>query len=176
VLQEPAVSSTQMWAAAGTMAVADVVLAVLLTRRLHPPWPRRLPLGILVVGCLGFAALLTWAFRSYWGSCYAYALPGVFRALAPLIGAILGALGWLLWQLARGARGWAVPLFLLMGGLESIPGHLNAIYRYRLLERCPLLAGVTPTSALVFGLFEFAFYWSVVLVLAGLIRPRKRPA
>jgi hypothetical protein len=175
VLHEPAVSSIQMWAAAGVVAVADVILAILLTRRLRPPWPPRLPLGILVVGCLGFAALFTWAFRSYWGSCYGYALPGVFRALAPLIGALLGALGWLFWQVARGARRWAVPFFLLLGGLESIPGHLNAIYRYRLLDRCPLLEAVTPTPALVFGLFEFVFYWAVVLALATLFRPRKRP-
>ena len=175
MLQEPAVSLAQMWAAAGVVALADLSLAILLTRRLHPPWSSRLPLGILVVGCLGFAALFTWAFRSYWGSCYGYALPGVFRALAPFIGAVLGALGWLFWRLARGARGWAVPFFLLLGGLESIPGHLNAIYRYRLLDRCPMLQEVTPTSALTFGFFEFAFYWAVVLALAALFRARERP-
>jgi hypothetical protein len=173
VLQEPAVSSTQMWSVAGAVALADLALATVLVRRLPPPWSSRLSPRILVVGCLGFAALFTWAFRSYWGSCYGYALPGVFKGLAPFIGATLGALGWFFWRVARRARRWAVPLFLLLGGLESLPGHLNAIYRYRLLERCPLLKGVSPSSALVFGLTEFAFYWAVVLALAALVRPRK---
>jgi hypothetical protein len=176
MLEEPAVSSAQMWAAAGVVGLVDLALAAVLTRRLHPPWSSRLSLGILVVGCVGFSALFTWAFRSYWSSCYGYALPGAFRALAPLIGAILGALGWLFWRLARGARRWAVPLFLLLGGLESTPGHLNAIYRYRLLDRCPLLHGVSPISALVFGLFEFALYWAVVLGVAGLISGQERRA
>jgi hypothetical protein len=46
-----------------------------------------------------------------------------------------------------------------------------------MLERCAMLVGVTPTSALVFGIFEFIFYWSLVLGLAALatsLRARRR--
>jgi len=49
----------------------------------------------------------------------------------------------------------------------SLPGHLNG-FRMGLLEKCPMLVGVTPVPALVFGMFEFAFYWSVILTLAAL--------
>jgi hypothetical protein len=33
----------------------------------------------------------------------------------------------------------------------------------------PLLKGVSAASALVFGFFEFIFYWSVILGLAALL-------
>ena len=65
-----------------------------------------------------------------------------------------------------------MPAFLLLGGLESLPGHLNAIYRFELLERCALIKGISPASALVFGVFEFGFYWSVVLGVSALLSRR----
>jgi hypothetical protein len=168
-VQVPAITTAQMWMAAGVTAVVDIALVVLLTRWLRPPWRRRLPLALLGVGTVCFSALFSGVLWHYWDSCYALALPRYMKTFAPLVGAALGAMGWLFWWIARRLTGWAVPLFLALGGLESLPGHLNGIYRFGLLDRCPLVQGVSPSSALVFGIFEFGFYWSVFLALSALV-------
>ena len=168
-MQVPAVTTHLIWSVTGVLAAIDLAFAAVLSLRLRAPWSPRLPPVLLTVGTLSFAALFTWAFRSYWDSCYAAALPAAMKSLAPLLGAVLGALGWMFWWLARRPGRGAVPLFLLLGALESVPGHLNAIYRFDLLERCPLIQGISPASALVFGIFEFGFYWSVVLTASNVV-------
>nr|MBI2905227.1 hypothetical protein [Chloroflexota bacterium] len=86
--------------------------------------------------------------------------------MAPLEAAI--ALG--MWQLALRLPGNAAVAFCLLGGLDSFPGHLWAIYGRRLFEACPLLQQVSVASALIFGFFEFVFYWSVILIIAALLK------
>lgn len=163
-------TTAQMWSAAASVAAVDLLLAVLLTRWIRPPWQPRLPTALLALGALWFAALFTWAFRTFWDDCYGAVLPGWFRTIAPLVGAGLGSLGWGMWWAARRISDrWCVPVFLSLGALESVPGHLTAIYGRGLLEHCMPVLGVTPVSAMVFGLFEFALYWSVILALAGLV-------
>jgi hypothetical protein len=168
-VQLPAVTSAQMWNAAAVVAAVDVVLAAVLTHRLRPPWRPRLGFALLLVGTLGFATIFAWGFWTYWGACYDHALPAAMKPFAPLLGAVIGALGWVFWQVARRAGRWTVPVFLALGGLESLPGHLNGIYHYGLLNRCPLLQGMSPASALVFGVFEFGFYWAMALTIASLV-------
>lgn len=168
-MQVPAVTTHLMWSVTGLLAAIDLAFAAVLSLRVRAPWSPRLAPALLTVGTLSFAVLFTWALRSYWDSCYAAALPSAMKSLAPLLGAVLGALGWVFWWLARRPGRGAVPLFLLLGALESIPGHLNAIHRFALLDRCPLIQGISPASALVFGMFEFGFYWSVVLTASNVV-------
>jgi hypothetical protein len=94
------------------------------------------------------------------------------KPLAPVVGAVLGSLGGIFWWVGRRAARGAVPLFLTLGALESVPGHLHGIYGRGLLEHCLPVLGTTPTSALVFGFFEFAFYWSVILAVAAFVARR----
>jgi len=54
--------------------------------------------------------------------------------------------------------------FSLLGGLVSLVGHGIGISRG--LLRVPLLAEVSAASALVFGVFEFIFYWCAIVGLA----------
>jgi hypothetical protein len=168
-MQATAVTSAQMWATAAAVATVDLALAAVLTHRLRPPWRPRFAPTLLCVGIVGFATLFSWAFWAYWDSCYGFALPAAAKPFAPLVGMGIGASGWIFWRVARWTGRWAVPVFVALGGLESLPGHLNAIYRFDLLERCPLIQGVSPASALVFGIFEFGFYWSMVLTVSSLV-------
>jgi hypothetical protein len=55
--------------------------------------------------------------------------------------------------------------FVVLGGLVSLVGHGIGIRRG--LLRVPLLAEASPASALVFGVFEFAFYWCGIVALAA---------
>ena len=54
--------------------------------------------------------------------------------------------------------------FSLLGGLVSLVGHSIGISRG--LLRVPLLADASAVSALVFGVFEFIFYWCVIVGLS----------
>ncbi len=167
--QAVAITSGQMWAATAIAGIIDVVLAAVLTHALRPPWRAGMALALLVVCVPGFAVLFGWASRTYWDSCYRFALPAAAKPLAPLVGAMVGALGYVLWKAARPAGRWTVPLFVLLGGFVSLPGHLDAIYHFDLLRRCPVLRTVSPPSALFFGVFEFGLYWSVALAISSLV-------
>jgi hypothetical protein len=74
----------------------------------------------------------------------------------------------LFWRVCRlASRGQAL-WFVLLGGLASLAGHGIGISRG--LMRVPMLAEASAASALVFGVFEFIFYWSGILGLGLLFR------
>lgn len=117
--QVSGITPAQMWSVVAGLAAVDAVLLALLTRWIRPPWPTRLPVALLLTGALFFSALFAWAFRTYWDGCYGAVLPGCFRTFAPFLGAILGALGWCFWWVARKISDrWCVPLFLALGSFE----------------------------------------------------------
>jgi hypothetical protein len=47
---------------------------------------------------------------------------------------------------------------------------LSSELLWRCLLRAPLLSEASAASALVFGVFEFAFYWSGIVALAAGVR------
>ncbi len=165
-----AVTTEQMWTAtliAGTLVLALGFLAAV---RVRAPFPARLPTALLLVGIVWFTSLYGWAAWTFWDTCYGAVLPPWARIAAPFVGTVDGLLGWGLWWMARRLLPHrpVVP-FLVLGGLLSLPGHLSGIYGRGLLEGCAVVRGITPASALVFGVFEFAFYWVVVLLVAHAI-------
>jgi len=163
-----------MWTATLAAAVIVLVLGFVATRRVRPAFPPGLPAALVLVGIVGFTSLYAWAAWTFWDTCYAAVVPPWGRVAAPFVGVVDGGLGWVFWWIARrvSPRHPVVP-FLALGGLLSLPGHLHGIYSWGLLEKCSVVRGITPASALVFGVFEFAVYWSVVLLVAhGLVRLR----
>jgi hypothetical protein len=87
-------------------------------------------------------------------------------------GLLFGALGLAFWRLSLAASRWPAVWFSLLGGLVSLVGHGIAIRRG--LLRVPLLAQASAASALVFGVFEFIFYWCVIVGLAVAARTLSR--
>jgi hypothetical protein len=61
-----------------------------------------------------------------------------------------------------------VVAFCLLGGLQSIPEHAIAIYRFHILE-VPLMQGSPPAGIFVFAYFEYVFFWGLALGLAGIL-------
>lgn len=161
------VTTQQMWLSALVAAAILVTLAVILHRRVRSPFPPRLPLALLLGGMLFFGILYGWAARTYWDSCYGAVLPSWAKWVAPMFGTAWGGLGAVFWRVAQRARPTRpLPLFLLLGGLHSLPGHLHGIYGRGLLAKCRIIQGISAPSALTFGLFEFAVYWAIVLLVA----------
>ena len=162
-----AVTTAQMWTATLVAAAIALTLGLVAARRVRSAFPPGLPAALLLVGIVWFTSLYLWAVLTFWDTCYAAVVPPWGRVAAPFVGVADGALGWVFWWIARrvSPRHPVVP-FLVLGGLLSLPGHLHGIYSWGLLEKCSVIRGITPASALVFGLFEFAVYWSAVLLVA----------
>ena len=112
-----------------------------------------------------FAAAVLWGF---WDIYYRYFFPGWMRWFPPFMAMLYGAIGLALWWLALRLPGNPVLNFCLLGGLEAIPEHLWGIYGLRILERVPMLQGLSPTSVLVFAIPEYVLYWGVILGVATL--------
>lgn len=165
-----------MWTATLVAAAIALVLGYVASRRVRSAFPPGLPTALPLVGIVWFTFLYAWAAWTFWDTCYGAVVPAWGRIAAPFVGVVDGALGWVFWWIARRVSpDRPVVPFLVLGGLLSLPGHLHGIYSWGLLERCSLIRGITPSSALVFGLFEFAVYWSVVLLIAhGLAQLRLR--
>jgi cobalamin synthase len=115
-------------------------------------------------------ALWSWVMWDsfFWETCYQYVFSPLARWIwPPVYGLIAGGIALFLWWLARRLPGNPILNFLLLGGLDSFPGHLWAMYGRKLMET-PLLKDVSIASALTFGYFEFVFYWCVILAIACL--------
>ena len=63
--------------------------------------------------------------------------------------------------------------YFLLGGAMGTITHIWAVYR-GILEKPPMLQGVSPLSATVFPFFEFVFYWGVILTVASTIHNLRR--
>lgn len=148
------------------IAAATVIIG-LLAWRLRPPAFRALAWQSFGIAAALFwsvlaATLIAWA----WGFYYSRFMPAWYRIAAPL-GAIMlySMLSLLIRWAALRLPGNPVVVFCLLGGLESIPEHAVAIYRFDILQ-IPVLQGSTAASIIVFAYFEYAAYWGVVLLLA----------
>jgi len=164
-------TSELYWVAALVAALIDVGFVSLLAWRIQTSRFRQLKWALTGAGVIFWGTLWAYVLWSWWELAYRYVFPSWARWLVPpSYGLIYGASGLGLWWLARILPGNPVVSFCLLGGLISLPGHLWAIYGLRMLEKVPILQGVSPASALVFGLFEFIFYWGIIIAIALLLR------
>lgn len=101
-----------------------------------------------------------------WDLEHKYIYPARARWLVPFNLVVYGGLGWGLWWLAQRLPGVAQVWFAFLGGVEGLVEHLVGIYRLGILDKVPLLQGVSPLSVLVFSYFEYMLYWTIVIWLA----------
>jgi len=166
MFQQTAVTSTQMWLAAGIVAGADIIVVGTLVRFVLQEAFLRLRMWFPSVAAVTWALIYGLAALTAWDACYRWVMPAWVRWGAWLHGLGHVLLGIVFWWVARRTRVHPAVTLAVLGGLHSLPGHLHGIYGRGLLEHCPLVHGVSAASALVFGVFEFAFYWMVVLVIS----------
>lgn len=160
------VTSELLWRATAVAALIDVPLLVLVARRVPLELFRRLKWPLAGAAFVVYAALWgTFASVYYWDAVYEAVFPEWSRWLLPVgYGLLYGALALAFWRVSRAAGRWPAAWFCLLGGLVSLVGHGIGIRRG--LLKVPLLAQASPASALVFGVFEFIFYWCAIVGLA----------
>lgn len=160
---EQRLSSELMWRATLVVAVLDAPLLILLGRGVSRSLFQKLKWHLVGATVILYAAL--WGVLAsgyYWQSVYAAVFPQWARWLLPVaFGPAYGACALGFWALAVGTRRWPAVWFALMGGGVSLLGHWIGIRRG--LLRVPLLAEVSPASALSFGVVEFICYWCVIV-------------
>jgi hypothetical protein len=110
-----------------------------------------------------FAGLILWY---AWDLYYRYYAPSWDRIVAPLGAMVLYFLLGLLfrWAALR-LPGNPTLTFCLLGGLESIPEHAIAIFRFHILE-IPFLQGTSAAAIFIFAFFEYNVFWSLALCLS----------
>lgn len=166
MLQSPAVTTSQMWLATVLAAVIDIGIASLLWKRASRERFARLSWWFACVAGIQWACIYGVAALAAWDSCYRYVMPPWVRWAAWIYGLGHVLLALVFWWIVMHVRTRPVIALAILGGLHSLPGHLNGIYARHLLEACPLVRGISPGSALIFGAFEFAFYWMMALTLS----------
>ncbi len=173
-------TSALYWTAALVTAAIDLVFVPLLAWRVQRERFRQLKWPLLGVSLIFWVALWTTVVLGCWDWAYRYVFPGWGRwVIPPLYGLIFGVMGIAFWWIALRLPVSPVVTFCILGGLQSVPGHLWAIYKVGMLNKVPILKDVSPSSALAFGLFEFIFYWAVIVSIAALVArfsPRRSPA
>jgi hypothetical protein len=161
------VTSELLWKATLIAALIDAPLLFFLGRKVTSDLFRKLK------GHLGAAAFvvyaLLWGINGsvyFWDAVYKEIFPAWSRWLLPVgYGLLFGALALLFWWVSSNAKKWQAVWFCLLGGLVSLVGHSIGIRRG--LLRVPLLSGASAASALVFGVFEFIFYWCAIVGLGA---------
>ncbi len=110
-----------------------------------------------------FAGVMFWYAWDYY---YRYYVSSWDRIIAPLGAIVLYFfLGLLLRWVALRLPGNPTVTFCLLGGLESVPEHAIAIYRFHILQ-IPLLQGTTAAAIFIFAFFEYTVFWGLALCLA----------
>jgi hypothetical protein len=159
------------WKSTIIVAAIDLVLVSVLAWRIKPARFRQLKWPIAAASLLFWSGMWSFAMWGYWWDlAYRYVFPARARyVIPPAYGLLFAAAGLLIWWLAGRVPGNPVVNFCLLGGLVSLPGHLLAIYVFGMFDKVPLLQAASPFSALVFGVFEFIVYYSLIQAFAVLL-------
>jgi len=164
------VTSEMLWQATLILAVIDVGFIPLLAWRIKPLVFRRLKWALLATTAIFWSTLWIWALVNFWDSVYRYVFPDWARWLIPpAYGLLFAAVGLVFWWLALRCPGNAVVGFCLLGGLWGMITHIWAVYR-GIVDKPPMLQGVDPVAAIVVAVFEFMFYWCIILSVALLLQ------
>ena len=163
VTETGSLSSELLWRAALIAALIDAPLLVLIARRVSSGLFRELKWYLAGAGLVVYAVLWgTFGSVYFWETVYKAIFPDWARWLLPAgYGLLFGALALGFWRVSRLAANRQAVWFVLLGGLVSLAGHGIGISRG--LLRVPLLAEAGAIPALVFGVFEFIFYWCLML-------------
>jgi hypothetical protein len=159
------VTSELLWRSTLIAMLIDAPLLILVARQVTSELFCTLKWYLAGAAFVVYAAL--WgAFGSvyFWDTVYKAIFPAWSRWLLPVgYGLLFGALALAFWQASILAPRWQAVWFCLLGGFISLVGHSIGISRG--LLRVPLLAEASAVSALVFGVFEFIFYWCAIIGL-----------
>jgi hypothetical protein len=160
------ITTDVLWMGTLIFAVLDAVFVSILAWRINRGTFRRFKWALGLTSMLFWSALWTWGLATFWDSIYRYVFPAwAHWMIPPIFGLLYAGIGLFIRWLALRNRGNAVVNFCLLGGLWGMLTHVFAV-SIGIVSKPPALQGAAPAAAVIFAIFEFMFYWCVVLSLA----------
>ena len=163
------VTSEVLWRGTLIFALIDLGFVPLLAWRIKETRFRQLKWALVGTTAIFWSLLWAWVLDWGWDSVYSYVFPDWIRAWLPLLQglhfAVVGLVFW--WSALRLARN-PVAGFCLFGGLWGMVTHVWAVYR-GIVDKPPMLQEASPVAAVVIAMFEFMFYWCIILSVAWLL-------
>jgi hypothetical protein len=130
---------------------------------------RRFKWALGITTAIFWSSLWTWGLANFWDSAYRYVFPSwAHWIIPPIFGLLYTGISLLFWWLALHLRGNAVVNFCLFGGLWGMITHLFAV-SIGIVSKPPVLQGAAPVAAVSIAIFEFMFYWCIILSVATLL-------
>jgi hypothetical protein len=160
------ITTDVLWLGTLIFAVLDALVVAILAWRIKRGTFRRIQWVLGITSFLFWSALWAWGLATFWESIYRYVFPAwAHWMIPPVFGLLYAGISLLLRWLALRWRGNAVVNFCLLGGLWGLITHLIAV-SIGIVTKPPALQGAAPAAAVIFAIFEFMFYWCVILSLA----------
>lgn len=163
---EQKVTTDILWRASMIFTVVDLLWVALLVRRLTRETFIRLRLLLVIV--TGVFWFVVWLVMNiyFWDSVYHYVFPPWARwVIPPAYGLLFSLVALLFWWISLRLPGVPVLNFCILGGLWGTATHLWGV-RQGLIDKPPMLQGVSILSVAVMPIFEFIFYWCVILSIS----------
>ncbi len=165
------VTTQVLWKGALIFALIDVVFVSILRRRVRFEVFHEFKWTLVIITgvfwCLLLGILMSWMF---WEPVYHSVFPNWARWLIPPVyGLLFAALGLFFWWVAIRFQRDPVIIWCLLGGLWGLVTHTWAVYR-GILDKPPMLQGASPIATVIMPIFEFIFYYCVILSLTALLR------
>ena len=151
-------------------ALIALGVCALLLRYIPPPRFRQFKWTLAGAAAIFWSILASILLWGFWESYYRYFFSDWQRWIAPFAGIEYAIVALGLKWLAQRLPGNPVLNFCLLGGLESVPEHLYGVYVLRILDLAPILQGISVPFIFCFAFFEYILYWSLVLVIAEILR------
>lgn len=171
-MAEHRVTSEILWQGALIFAMIDALFVTMLVRQIKPQMFKQLRSFLMITS--GIVWFVIWMLMSafFWDPVYHYVFPAWARwIIPPVYGLLFALVALVLWWLSFRLPSQPVLNFCILGGLWGTVTHLWGITR-GLIDKPPMLQGVSPTAVAVMPIFEFIFYWSLILTVSSLLYRR----
>jgi hypothetical protein len=166
---EHKITTEILWQGAIIFALIDAIFLIILTRRINGQTLKELRLFLITTA--GVFWLFVWFLMNlvFWEPVYHYVFPDWARWLIPPVyGALFFCVALLFWWLSFRIPGKPTLNFCILGGLWGMITHVWGI-SCGLIDKPPMLKGVSPLSVAVMPIFEFIFYWCIILSISLLL-------
>ena len=163
------ITSETLWLGTFIFAAIDAVFIPILAWRINPATFRRIKWTLAIMTAIFWSSLWTWGLVNFWDSIYHYVFPAwAHWFIPPTFGLLYAGICLLFWWLALRLPGNAVANFCLLGGLWGMITHLFAV-AIGIVNKPPVLQSAAPAAAVIIAIFEFMFYWCIILSVATLL-------
>jgi len=163
------VTTRLLWMGALIFALIDAGFVPLLAWRIKRAGFRQLKWTLVITTAIFWGSLWKWVITNFWESVYHYVFPAwTYRLIPPFMCLLFATLALLFWWMALRLPGHVVTNFCFLGGLSGMITHIWAVFR-GILDKPPMLQGSAPVAAVVIAIFEYVFYWCIILSVAWLV-------